>query len=91
MIKSIFKTYAGSLSTFLGVLSYFACVYIFQIFLSRIGYPVILPNAATLSRWDANIYMQVANRGYVFTTLSETNTGVFVLFPIIWHLLHVVR
>ena len=83
MINAI-NTRKEFFSTFLMVLCYGLGFYFIQFFIFKIGVTSILPNDVTLIRWDAPIYKDVATKGYDMKT-----TGVMVLFPMIWRILHV--
>ena len=72
------------LSTFLFALGYGFVFYLINIFFFKIGGSYFLPDERTLARWDAGIYFDVSQHGY-----ANRAASVFVLFPIIWHLLHV--
>lgn len=70
-------------------LLYGLAFWLLHFFLVRIQLFSFLPNNITLSRWDASIYYRAAQEGYYATAEYVDNTGVFILFPYVWKLLHV--
>jgi len=76
-----------SINTFLLVFFYSIGFCILQFFLHKIGMVAASPDAITLSRFDANVYNDVAQHGYSFKDPQVNNTGVYILYPWLCRLL----
>jgi hypothetical protein len=87
MIKNWRKN--DMLHTMAVVVGYGLCFQLLQLFLYKTCMVRELPSAETLLRYDSNVYQHVAENGYVYTHPKFNNTGVFILFPWLWRLLHV--
>lgn len=70
-----------NINTFSLVFFYSVGFCILQFFLHKVGVVSATPNATTLSRFDANVYYDVAQHGYVFNDPQANNTGVYILYP----------
>jgi hypothetical protein len=68
-------------------LGYGIAIMALQFFLYYMGVVQNVPDDATLLRWDAGIYEAIARFGY--TIKPGDNTSMYVLLPLVWHLLHV--
>jgi hypothetical protein len=83
------KVNPAFLYPFLLSFGYFLALYLLQFFLFRLGFAATVPGAETLLRWDAGMYHDVAQHGYSYTDPKYNNTGSYLLFPMVWRVLHV--
>lgn len=81
-------TKKNAINTFLLVLFYSIGFFILQFFLHKIGMVSAVPDVANIGHFDAGVYHDVAQRGYVFTDPQANNTGVYILYPWLCGLLH---
>lgn len=75
------------LFTFLTVVAYASAFYGIQFFLNKIGMVTNVPNHENLALWDGGWYKSICQQGYVHGN-GPSNTGFFILFPIIWKFSH---
>lgn len=68
-------------------LGYGIAIMALQFFLHYMGIVPNVPDSVTLLRWDAGIYEEIARLGY--TLKPGNNTSMYVLLPVVWHVLHV--
>ena len=78
-----------SINTFTLVVAYGLFIFCLQMFLYKIGITTVWPGTAALRSWDAAVYEEVSKIGYYYVNEQKSNGGVFILFPWVWHLLHV--
>ncbi len=74
------------LQTFLMVLLYGLAFYGLQIVLYRMGLFANYPTHDNLISWDAGWYRSIARRGYIYSSIGQSNSGFYYLFPAIWGL-----
>lgn len=77
-----------ALASFMLAVCYGLLFYCLQLFMYNIGLASSLPAEADLCQWDAGVYQSVAKAGYYYHSTNDNNTGVYVLFPWVWKLLH---
>ena len=65
--------------------SYYLVLYI----LYRLNIVPVFPNENTLLNWDAHWYHSIAANGYQYSTEGYSNSGFFILFPLLWKALGV--
>lgn len=76
-------------NAFFLALGYCLSLYFIQFFLVKAGIGTEVPNAVTLMRWDAGVYESIMREGYTYPDERCNNTGQYLLFPMVWRLLHV--
>lgn len=76
-------------NAFFLALGYCLSLYFIQFFLVKAGIGTEVPNAVTLMRWDAGMYESLMREGYTYPDERCNNTGQYILFPMVWRLLHV--
>lgn len=68
---------------------YLLALYVFQFFIVKAGFESEVPNPETLLRFDAGVYQNIAGNGYSYPDAQCNNTGCYMLFPLVWRILHV--
>jgi len=76
------------LNTFLLVIVYACAFYCIQFFLFKAALVANFPTSENLVHWDAGWYKTIADDGYVFSNSGQSNSGFFMLFPIVWKITH---
>lgn len=82
------NTRKEALHTFLLVLLYGLLFHTFQFFMHQRDMVSTLPNDTNLLFWDAGWYHSIAEKGYEYSEINQSNTGFYILFPAIWKLTH---
>lgn len=77
----------NKLSPFFMVIVYSVCFFSIQFFLNKIGFLPNAPDEQNIALWDVGWYRNIATNGYVHTD-GSSNTGFFILFPLIWKISH---
>lgn len=72
------------IKSFLLVCIYALAYYLLQYILYKTGVVEQFPNAKNLLNWDAKWYHSIAEHGYQYSLQSYSNSGFFILFPVIW-------
>ncbi len=75
--------------TFLLAVGYALFFYCTQFFLYKAGLVRILPDTQNLLHWDCSWYRDIATNGYEFSGEHSSNSGFFILFPLVWKLVGV--
>lgn len=76
-----------TLLTFSGVLLYGIIFYLIHFTLFHLGLTELKPATHTLLNWDATYYYSITEDGYLYSEETYSNSGFFILFPLIWKLL----
>lgn len=71
---------------FLFALIYGVCFYMFQLFLFQRDMVKTLPYVGNLNIYDAGWYKMIAQNGYEFKNNGASNSGFYILFPMVWKL-----
>ena len=74
--------------SFFLALAYGLLIFVLLTVIHNVWPSAVVASNMTLSWWDASIYYKVAQYGYYYSASSPDDTGVFVLFPWVWRLLH---
>ena len=76
-------------NSFFLALLYGLALFVIQFFFAKLGLVSETPNSVSLLRYDAGIYENISRIGYEYPDKHYNNTGAFLLFAAMWHLLHV--
>ncbi len=79
----------NAIQTFLLVMCYGIAFHIVQLLLYKMGLSSVLPDPVTLERYDAGIYHRASQLGFYYNNDHDNNSGIYLLFPWVWRLLHV--
>jgi hypothetical protein len=74
--------------TFIIAILYACLAYAVQACLCIAGVFEYVPNAQTLTNWDAAWYQSIAEKGYVYWTWGGCNLGFYPFFSLLWRWLH---
>ncbi|MBZ0098626.1 MAG: hypothetical protein K8F30_06055 [Taibaiella sp.] len=74
----------NSIQSFALALCYGIGYYLLQYLLYKLHVVPAFPAGETLLNWDAGWYHSIAKDGYQYSTEEYSNSGFFILFPLLW-------
>lgn len=76
------------LKPFFTAFCYGICFYLLQFLLHSMHIVPNVPDATKLLYWDAQWYQSIVKNGYQYSEAGFSNSGFFILFPLLWKMLH---